>query len=63
MAKRKKRLEKAIFSVEEQKILHGEKRKIAMELGQEELVEYYNKEIESLEKRKRDRGEKLHRKD
>ena len=59
MAKRKKRLEKSIDSLEKQKALHEIKRKIAEELGQEELVEYYSKEIKSFEKRKKDREEKL----
>ncbi len=63
MAKRKKRLEKGIYSLEQQKLFHEEKRKLAQELGQEELVSYYTKEIESLERRKKDREEKLRRND
>ena len=59
MAKREKRLKKGIDSLEKQKQLHLEKRKLAEKLGQEELVRYYDKEIESLEKRKKDREEKL----
>ena len=41
MPKREKRLEKGIFALEKQKILHEIKRKMAKELGQEELVKYY----------------------
>jgi hypothetical protein len=59
MTKRKKRLEKGIESLERQKIIHLEKKRLAEELGQLELVGYYEKEIESFEKRKRDREEKL----
>ena len=62
MVKREKRLEKGIISLEKQKLLHEEKKKLAEELGQEDLVSYYTKEIESLEKRKKDRENKLNRK-
>lgn len=58
MAKRKKRLLKGIESIEEQIIFHEEKKRIAEELGQFELVRYYEKEIESLEIRRDDRQEK-----
>jgi len=61
MAKRKKRLEKGIVSLEKQKKLHEIKRKQAEKLGQEELFRYYTREIKSLEKRKRDREDKLKR--
>ncbi len=63
MVKREKRLKKAISSLEDQKKLHEEKRKAAEELGQEELVNYYEKEIKSLEIRKKDRENKLNGKD
>ena len=63
MGKREKRLEKGIESLELQKKLHEEKRKIAKELGKLELIKYYTKEIELLEKRRKDREEKLNRKD
>ena len=56
--KRKKRLKKGIVSLEKQIILHEEKKKLAEELGQEELVEYYTKEIKALTERKSDREEK-----
>jgi len=62
MAKREKRLEKGIASLEEQKIQHEKKLALAKELGQMELVGYYTKEIASFEKRKKDRAEKLNRK-
>ncbi len=62
MAKREKRLKKAINSIGEEISFHEEKKKIAEELGQEELVEYYTKEISSLEKRKENRESKLNRK-
>ena len=50
MAKRKKRLEKSIDSLEEQIILHEEKRRKAIEEGKLELADYYAKEISSQEK-------------
>lgn len=62
MVKRKKRLEKGIGSIEEQIKIHGKKKILAEELGQEELVGYYTKEILALEKRKKDREEKRDRK-
>lgn len=59
MVKREKRLLKGIESLNEQKRIHEEKRKLAEELGQEELVEYYTKEIEKFEKEKLKKKEKL----
>lgn len=59
MAKRKKRLEKGISSLEEQIRIHDKKRILAEELGQEELIRYYTKEIEALKKRKDNREGKL----
>jgi hypothetical protein len=61
MAKREKRLEKGIESLEEQKKIHQEKREIAEELGEEELVRYYDKEIKKFEKEKIKKKEKLDR--
>ena len=52
MVKREKRLKKGISSLEVQKKVHLEKRKQAEELGEEELVRYYDKEIEKFEKEK-----------
>jgi len=49
-------------SLEKQKKIHLEKKKLAEELGQEELVKYYEVEIESIEKRRDNRKEKLERK-
>lgn len=62
MVKREKRLRKAMESLEKQKKIHLEKKKLAEELGQEELVKYYEVEIESIEKRRDNRKEKLERK-
>ena len=62
MVKREKRLRKAIESLEKQKEIHLEKKKLAEELGQEELVKYYEVEIKSIEKRRDNRKEKLERK-
>ncbi|MDO8509442.1 MAG: hypothetical protein Q7S27_07240 [Nanoarchaeota archaeon] len=58
MTKREKRLEKGIASIEKQKLLHEEKKKLAQDLGQEDLVNYFTKEIHSLEKRKKNFAEK-----
>ena len=59
MAKRAKRLEKGIESLEEQIAFHEEKKRKALELGQEELVNYYEKEICALKRRKDDREDKV----
>ncbi|MDP4039001.1 MAG: hypothetical protein Q8P57_00245 [Candidatus Pacearchaeota archaeon] len=50
MGKRSKRLKKGIESLKKQKKIHLEKRKSAKELGEEELVGYYDKEIEKFER-------------
>ena len=50
MAKRKKRLQKGIDSLREQIRLHEDKLKHAKEEGMEELVDYYNREIEAKRK-------------
>lgn len=60
--KREKRLQKGIESLEKQKEIHEEKKKIAEELGQEELARYYTKEIIAFEKRIKDRESKKERK-
>lgn len=62
MVKRDKRIKKSIESLKEQKEIHEKKKEMAKELGQEELVEYYEKEIQSLEERKKERENKLDRK-
>lgn len=59
MAKRDKRLQKGIESLEIQRKIHLEKRKHAKELGEEELVRYYDKEIEKFEKEKLKKRDKL----
>lgn len=61
MVKRDKRLEKGIKSLEEQKNIHQEKRKLARELGDEDLVHYYDKEIEKFEREKAKKKDKLER--
>ncbi len=61
MAKRKKRLEKGIESIEEQIKVHRQKLKDAQINGLFELVEYYEKDINRLEKQKEQKKEKLER--
>jgi hypothetical protein len=61
MTKREKRLEKGIESLEEQKKIHEEKRKSAEEIGNKELVRYYDKEIDKFEKEKAKKKNKLDR--
>ncbi len=59
MVKREKRLQKGIESLEEQKKIHEEKKKMAEELGNEELVGYYDKEILKFEREKLKKKDKL----
>ncbi len=59
MTKRKKRLEKGILSLEEQKIIHEQKKEKAAEEGRLELETYYTKEIKRIEERIKDRKRKL----
>jgi len=61
MVKREKRLQRGIESLEEQKRIHEEKRKKARELGEEELVRYYDKEIKKFEKEKEKKQDILDR--
>ncbi|MEK6850487.1 MAG: hypothetical protein AABX85_02850 [Nanoarchaeota archaeon] len=61
MVKREKRLEKGIESLEKQKEIHQQKRKNAEEAGEEELVRYYDKEIDKFEKEKAKKKDKLDR--
>jgi hypothetical protein len=56
---RKKRLEKGIESIEEQIKRHEAKLKEAEEAGEEELVEYYNKDIIRLKRQKEQKKEKF----
>jgi len=48
--KREKRAEKAIESFKEQIELHKKKQEAALEGGNEELYEYYDKEMKKFEK-------------
>lgn len=59
MVNRKKRLKKGIESLTEQIEIHKEKREKAQKEGNLELAEYYNSEIEGLEKTKNKKAEKL----
>ena len=60
--KREKRLQKGIDALEKQIELHEEKMRLVKELGQEELLGYYIKEIEALKARKKNRENKRDRK-
>lgn len=62
MAKRKKRLEKGIASLEGQIELHMGKKETALAEGNLYLAEYYRKEIEAKEADKKKKGDKLNRK-
>jgi len=55
MVNRKKRLARGINSLEKQIEIHREKKKFAEEEGNEELVDYYNKEIEAKKKTKEEK--------
>lgn len=55
MTNRKKRLKKGIGSLQEQIKFHEEKKKLAEELGNEELARYYEKEIGAKEKTKKEK--------
>ncbi len=55
MTDRKKRLKKGINSMMEQIELHQEKKKLAEEKNNEELVRYYEKEIQAKEKTKEEK--------
>lgn len=60
MAKRKKRLEKGIASLEKQIILHEEKKQRTLNEKKFELADYYDKEIAQKEK---DKAKKQHQRD
>ena len=49
MPNRKKRLEKGIESTKEEIEKHKQKRELALSEGDEEMAEYYNKEIRGME--------------
>ena len=57
MAKRRKRLQKGIDSLQREIEIHEKKKQLAQELGKEELVGYYDKEIKALKERKKNREE------
>ena len=59
MTNRKKRLRKGIGSLQEQIKLHEEKRLNAAREGMEELVGYYNREIEAKKKTLKEKEEML----
>lgn len=58
MTNRKKRLKKGIISIEEQIILHEEKKRKAEDEGNYDLAEYHAKEIIGMENA-RDRKEDM----
>lgn len=62
MAKRKKRLEKGIDSIEGQIKIHEEKRAKAIEDGNLDLEDYYKREIDGLKKTKERKEKQLERK-
>lgn len=55
MVKRKKRLEKGIESLEKQIKIHKNKKMLAEESDNDELIRYYEKEIEAKEKTKKEK--------
>jgi len=55
MTNRKKRLKKGIESLKEQIDIHEEKRRHAEEKGDEDLVDYYNREIAAKIKTKEEK--------
>ena len=59
MAKRRKRLEKGIESLETQIDIHGVKKEQASKENKPELVGYYEKEIFALEENKKRKLEKM----
>ena len=59
MTNRKKRLQKGVDSLQEQIVIHEEKKENAKEQGNIELVDYYEKEIRSKEETKKKKQEIL----
>lgn len=59
MTNRKKRLAKGVNSLQEQIDIHKEKKENAKELGNIELVDYYEKEIRAKEETKKKKQEIL----
>lgn len=62
MAKRKKRLEKGIASLEKQVILHKDKQQSALEAGNLYLADYYAREIAAKERDRQRKQDKIMRK-
>ena len=59
MTKREKRLQKGIESIGKAIKEHEIKKDNAIEKGKVELADYFEKEIETLKKRKKNREDKL----
>ena len=59
MTNRKKRLQKGINSLQQQIEIHHEKRQHAEESGNEDLMRYYDKEIEAKQKTKEEKERML----
>jgi len=59
MTNRKKRLQKGIESISKQISLHERKKSAAIESGEIELADYYEKELKSLKDSKKNKEEKL----
>lgn len=57
--KREKRLKKGIESLQEQIQIHKDKLRKAMKEGNEELVEYYEKDLTRLENEEKKKKEHL----
>ena len=57
--KRKKKLEKGIESIKKQIEIHKEKREKALEESELELAEYYEHEIDNLEKNQEKKKQQL----
>lgn len=55
MVNRKKRLKKGIGSIQEQIDMHKEKKSLAEDSGNEELAEYYTREIKAKERAKKEK--------
>ncbi len=61
MTKRKKRLEKGIKAIEQQLKEHEEKRRKALESGDEELAQYYDSDIGRLFSQQKRKKQQLNR--
>jgi len=61
MTNRKKRLKKGVESLQKQIVIHEEKKKLAEEGKNYELVAYYKREIEAKKKAKEEKKDILER--